>query len=140
MSILHKLIHYKDSNSIEATWIDSNGNQVKSHSYADSQMQMLKDDITQLGGTVSEHQALIDEVIAATVPYVPPVLSPDQIKAIAVREGLETSVSGDSIIKSLKGMDQAEFDTWWAANITNAAQAIGLLKRLVRILLLRVIR
>lgn len=73
------------------------------------------------------------------VRFTTPAMPAEKIKEIAIREGLESSVGGDAIIKSLKGMDQTEFDAWWTANVTNAAQAIGLLKRLVRMLLLRVL-
>ena len=137
MIILYQVIHDKKTNSIEATWINSDGHQVKSHSYADVQMQIFRSDVAELGGNIAEYEQMISVVESAIVP--PPAPTADEIKKIAIREGLESSVSGDSIIKSLKGMDQNEFDAWWTANVNNAAQAIGLLKRLVRILLLRVL-
>jgi len=32
-------------------------------------------------------------------------------------------------------MSNAEFEAWWTANVTNAAQAIGVLKRVTRMVL-----
>lgn len=50
---------------------------------------------------------------------------------------IDASIAGDSTIAQLKAMTIAEFDTWWAANVTTLAQANNILKRLVRLALRR---
>lgn len=74
---LKSVIHYPDTNSVEATWVevitpestDAEGNvtpaverQVRCHSYADVQMDMLEAD---LGADLPEYTALIATVRAA---------------------------------------------------------------------------
>ncbi len=46
---------------------------------------------------------------------------------------------GGQTLAQLKAMTNAQFDTWWAANVTNAAQAIAVLKLVARALLRRVL-
>ena len=60
--ILKNIIHFADTNSVEATWVDENGIPVKCHSYADVQMDMLVQD---LGDAAAEHAELIAQVEAA---------------------------------------------------------------------------
>ena len=50
MKTLKQVIHYPDTNSIEATWIDESGVVIKCHSYADVQMDMLRADVAEFGG------------------------------------------------------------------------------------------
>ena len=58
----------------------------------------------------------------------------------AVREAaIDSAIAGDATIAQLKGMTNAEFDAWWAANVTTAAQAIAVLKRLARVIIRRVL-
>lgn len=57
----------------------------------------------------------------------------------AVKDEADAAIKQDTVIASIKGMAQDEYDAWWAANVTNAAQAIGVLKRVVRILCRRVL-
>jgi chitodextrinase len=52
---------------------------------------------------------------------------------------IEAAIQGDSTVAALKAMTNAEFDTWWAANVTNAAQAINVLKRVTRVVIRRVL-
>lgn len=76
---LKSVIHYPDTNSVEATWVDeispANGDtpavevQVRCHSYADVQMDMLEAD---LGADLPDHAALIATVRAA-IPVPTPV-------------------------------------------------------------------
>lgn len=51
------------------------------------------------------------------------------------KAGVDAAISSDATIASLKAMTAAEFDAWWAANVTNAAQAINVLKRISRVVL-----
>lgn len=52
---------------------------------------------------------------------------------------IEAEIIGDTILAALKAMTAAEFDTWWAANVTTLAQANNVLKRIARVLLRRVL-
>jgi len=61
--------------------------------------------------------------------------SPEVIR----RAAIETAVTADAQIQALKAMTNAQFDAFWDANVTTAAQAIGILKRLVRVMLVRVL-
>lgn len=54
-------------------------------------------------------------------------------------QAIDTTISQDAIIAQIKAMTNAEYDAWWAANVTNAAQAIGVLKRVVRIICRRLL-
>jgi hypothetical protein len=57
----------------------------------------------------------------------------------AKEAGLDAAITGDSVIQQLKAMTNAEFDAWWDANVTTAAQAIAVLKRLARVIIRRVL-
>lgn len=52
---------------------------------------------------------------------------------------IEQAISADSQLAQLKAMTNAEFDAWWSANVTTAAQAIQVLKRLARVIIRRVL-
>jgi hypothetical protein len=52
---------------------------------------------------------------------------------------IDSAIQSDSTVAALKAMTNAEFDTWWAANVTNAAQAINVLKRVTRVVIRRVL-
>lgn len=75
---LKQVIHYEDTNSVEATWVDvkvdwASGTreetQVRCHSYADVQMDMLEDD---LGDDLPDYVELIAKVRAGIKPVEPP--------------------------------------------------------------------
>lgn len=76
MNQLTSVIRDTKTNSVEATWEDADGKQIKCHSYADVQMDMFRADVLALGGNIAEHEAIIAAVEAAIVPYVapPPVI------------------------------------------------------------------
>jgi hypothetical protein len=75
----------------------------------------------------------------------PPSLPPTQAELdaqaaeVVRRETFESTIRGDSIVTQLKGMTAAEFDAWWDINVTNAAQAIAILKRLTRLIIVRLL-
>jgi len=76
------------------------------------------------------------------VPPPPPPTQAEldaQAAEAARREAFETTIRGDSIVSQLKGMTATEFDAWWDANVTNAAQAITILKRLTRLIIVRLL-
>lgn len=88
---LKSVIHYPETNSVEATWVevvtpestDTEGNvtpaverQVRCHSYADVQMDDL---VADLGSDAADYADLVALVRSKIVPYVPPPLTPDEI-------------------------------------------------------------
>jgi hypothetical protein len=59
----------------------------------------------------------------------------EQARLVAV----DSTIASDNIVASLKKMTNAEFDAWWSANVTTAAQAIAVLKRITRVVIRRVL-
>lgn len=97
MKTLKQVIHYPDTNSVEATWVDSEDVVIKCHSYADVQMDMLRDDIAEFGGDITEHEELIALVEAniKPIPHTPqPILScsPWQMRKKLNKENLRKVV------------------------------------------------
>lgn len=72
--ILKQVIYYPDTNSVEATWVDEEGNNVRCHSYADMQMNDLRAD---LGDDAIDYVDLIATVEANIKPPTP--LTPEEI-------------------------------------------------------------
>jgi hypothetical protein len=85
---LKSIIHYPDTNSVEATWVDADGMQVRCQSYADVQMDMLTAD---LGADSSQHADLIATVRANIKPVVPPTVEEQQAAIRAQIYQLEQS-------------------------------------------------
>ena len=54
-------------------------------------------------------------------------------------DSLKSAVKGDSLIQNLQSMTAAQFDNWWDANVTNANQAIGVLKKLMKLVILKLL-
>jgi len=114
MNTLKQVIHYLDTNSVEATWVDSEGVVIKCHSYADVQMQMFRDDVFEFGGDVAEYEeliALVESNIKPATPEPLPILScsPWQIRKKLNKEGLRDAV------EAYVASDQAtqdEKDAW----------------------------
>lgn len=52
---------------------------------------------------------------------------------------IDQTITQDNVIQQIKTMTNTEYDAWWAANVTNAAQAIGILKRVVRVMCRRLL-
>ncbi len=73
MITLKQVIHYPDSNSVEATWVDEDGIQIRCHSYADVQMDMLWTDFGADAADYAELIALVESNIQPPVPVVIPV-------------------------------------------------------------------
>jgi hypothetical protein len=72
------------------------------------------------------------EFVESAELYIPPA-SPEELRKAAIDQAIEA----DTVITNLKAMTSAEFDAWWSANVTNAAQAISVLKRLARVVIRR---
>ena len=136
MGILKQVIHYLDTNLVEATWVDENNVVIKCHSYADVQMQMFRADVAEFGGDIAEYEELIALVEANIKPVEPeplPILSctPWQIRKKLNKEGLRDAV--ESYIKS-SSATQDEKDAWEFATeflednplLINAAAMLGI--------------
>lgn len=52
-------------------------------------------------------------------------------------DSIDQANAGDAMLVALRAMSNAELDAWWAANVTNAAQAIQVLKRLAKLVIRR---
>ncbi len=84
--ILKKIIHYPDTNSVEATWVDANDIPIRCHSYADSQLALLESD---LGAAAAAHADMLALVRANIQPYVePPPVIPDTVLMYQARLAL----------------------------------------------------
>jgi hypothetical protein len=104
MIILKEVIHYKDTNSVEATWVDENDIQVKCHSYADVQMDMLRAD---LGDDIAAYEELITLVEANITPYIPPL--PPTPEELAMRPVIITQGQLDELLSRLNTLEAAVF-------------------------------
>ena len=97
MNTLKQVIHYPDTNSVEATWVDSEGVVIKCHSYADVQMQMFREDVAEFGGDVAEYEDLITLVESNIKPVEPePVPVPQEISKAQGIAIMSQVVIGDS--------------------------------------------
>ena len=136
MNTLKQVIHYKDTNSVEATWIDENDQVIKCHSYADVQMKMFREDVAELGGNLSEYEeliALVESNIKPVEPEPVPILScsPWQIRKKLNKEGLRDAV--EAYVASEQAT-QDEKDAWEFATefrednpiLANAALKLGI--------------
>ena len=136
MNTLKQVIHYPDTNSVEATWVDSEGVVIKCHSYADVQMDMFKADILNFVGDPRDQAdliALVESNIKPVEPAPLPILSctPWQIRKKLNKEGLRDAV--ESYVKS-EAATQDEKDAWEFATefrednqlLVNAASMLGI--------------
>jgi hypothetical protein len=93
-----KLIKYTNANALEATWFErtvtpavgvegeegyrpevSTDKQIRCHAYADTQMQMLRDDAAAMGTPLDDYEGMIAEVEAGIQPPLAP--TPEEILA-----------------------------------------------------------
>ena len=136
MNTLKQVIHYPDTNSVEATWVDSEGVVIKCHSYADVQMQMFRDDVAWFGGDIAEYEeliALVESNIKPVEPEPVPILScsPWQIRKKLNKEGLREAVE---LYVASEQATQDEKDAWEFATefrednplLVNAALLLGI--------------
>lgn len=117
--ILSQLIHYTDTNSVEATWVDGEGVPIRCQSYADVQMDDL---VADLGADAAAHAGLIAQVRAAIVPatprppYVPPVVSATQAQIALANAGLFDQI--DAFMDALPKADPRRIAWTKAAEFT----------------------
>lgn len=62
-----------------------------------------------------------------------------RIAVTARMSGLDAAIAADQTLQSFKSMTATQFDTWWDANVTNAAQVVAVLKRLVKLVVRRLL-
>lgn len=104
--ILKTVIHYPATNSVEATWIDAEGVQIKCHSYADVQMDMLRADLGDDAATYADLISTVEANIQPAPPAPAPSISvtPYQIREalnmLGLRAAVESAVAAGS--QSLK--------------------------------------
>ena len=101
--------------------------QVKCHSYADVQMQMLRDDAAAMGTPLTDYEALIAEVIAGIVPYVPsPPVIPQSISMRQARLALLGAGLLDTVNGAMATMPQAAQIEWeFASDVQRTNPLIG---------------
>jgi hypothetical protein len=110
--ILKQVIKYTNANAIEATWVDADDKQVKCHSYADVQMDMLTAD---LGADAAEYADLIATVTAGIKPHIPPstvvpeVISMAQARLALHAAGLLEQVEAGVSLMGKKAQIEWEF-------------------------------
>lgn len=96
---LAQVLYFADTNSVEATWVDSEGNQVKCHSYADVQMDMLEAD---LGEDAAQYADLIAQVKAGIKPVEPaPPVKVEVVSMAQARKALVYSNIFDADVKAI---------------------------------------
>jgi hypothetical protein len=72
--------------------------------------------------------------------YANGVFAPYQPTAEELRQAAqEDAIAADTTLAQIKAMTPAQFDTWWAANITNLATLNAFVKRLARLVIRRVL-
>ena len=112
MSTLKQVIHYQDTNSVESTWVDSDGVVIKCHSYADCQMQMFRDDVAEFGGDIAEYEKLIALVESNIKPVEPESIPvPQEIsKAQGIAVMSQVSVGESNLWLKVKAYFDTEAD------------------------------
>ena len=124
--ILKQVIHYPDTNSVEATWVDASGKQVKCHSYADVQMDALAAD---LGSDAAEYADLIATVTAGIKPYIaPPPVVPASLTMRQARLALLDAGLLDAVQAGVSAMPQSAQIEWeFAATVDRASPLVSTL-------------
>jgi len=107
---LTSVIHDTKTNSVEATWVDAEGVQVRCHSYADLQMSDFEAD---LGSSLTEYTDLVATVRAGIVPYVaPPIPVPTSVSPRQIRQALTRVNLRDAVEAAVAQGDQ-DLKDWW---------------------------
>lgn len=94
--ILKQIIKYTNAPVIEATWADEADVVIKCHAYANSQMDMLRED---LGADAAAHEALIAEVEAT---YVPPEPVPPYVPASVTMRQARLALLGAGLLDDVE--------------------------------------
>lgn len=123
MIILKSLIHDQATNWVEATWVNENDFQIKCHSYADVQMDMLRADAAELGTSLDDYVDTIAKVEAGIKPIQPYTLSISERRS-AIQSKL-------SVLDTKRIRPMAEGDTEFLAKLN--AEAITLREELAKL-------
>lgn len=109
MMHLSNVTHYASTNSVEATWVDEEGVQIKCHSYADVQMDMLRAD---LGADSASYADLIATVEASIQPA-PPAPAPSiSVTPYQIREALNMLGLRAAVESAVAAGSQSLKDKW----------------------------
>ena len=104
MNTLKQVIHYQDTNSVEATWVDERGVVVRCHSYDQYQMEMLVDDLGAADAPV--YRDVIAAVLAAQTPLPEPVIEiPQRVTNYQAKVALDAWQLLDEIEAYMAGED-----------------------------------
>ncbi len=107
---LSNVTHYASTNSVEATWVDEDGAQIKCHSYADVQMDMLR---TDLGSDAATYADLISTVEANIQPAPPaPPAPPISVTPYQIREALNMLGLRAAVESAVAAGSQSLKDKW----------------------------
>ena len=87
-------------------------------------------------GTSTEIPLTAEELAAAAAATAAATAAMNTPEYLAA-ESIKAAVAADTTIAALKAMGNDQFDAWWATNVTTAAQAINVLKRLAKIVVRR---
>lgn len=71
--------------------------------------------------------------------FTPPTPDAGEVAEQARLLELEEEITSDTTLSNIKSMTNAEINTWFDNNINDAASAIQLLKRIVKVLIRRVL-
>lgn len=128
--MLKQVIHYPETNSVEATWTDG-GIVVRCHSYADVQMDMLRDDLGADALKYAGMTALVESRIvpAAPIPSTPITVSPRQIRQAMTALSLRATVEAAIASADQDAKDWYEFATAFDENhpmVLVLAAALGI--------------
>ena len=125
---LKEVKRHTKTNSVEATWVNEADEQVKCHSYADVQMDMLRAD---LGADAPGYEQLMAAVEAAHVPPPPPTAA--ELAAIAQQIAdaeAKAAAKADATVKYLVTHTPAEVFAKVSTDITDLASARQMIARL----------
>lgn len=112
--MIKQIIHYPDTNSVEATWVDSiSGVVTRCHSYSDRQMDML---LTDLGDEATQdHLDLIEFVLLNQQPLPP---EPEPVPVVyscspwQIRKALNNLTLRTQVEQAVMDGDQEMRDGW----------------------------
>ena len=107
------IIKYTNANALEATWTDEDDKQVHCQAYADVQMDMLRADVSRLGGDLTEYEPLLAEVEANIQPADPIIVQVPQV--ITIRQAKLALLSAgllDDVDAAIAQADRATQIEW----------------------------
>lgn len=135
MIILKEVKHDTLTNSVEATWVNEDGAQVRCHSYSDRQMQLLRDHAAIAGTPLTEYEDLI-ALVEANMQPIPPK-TPEELAAeqqqIADAEA-KAEAKADTVIQYLRDHTPAECEAYVQAKVTDLDSAKQLMKKFAVVL------